>query len=153
MASTNTYIVTGDNTGLGFACVSALTKDGSALVIIACRNVDQGEQAAQRVRAAGGNVAVLPLDLAKQASVHSFVRLFRERQFPPLVGIVCNAGGQNVAALTKTDEGYETTFAVNHLGHYLLTRLLLPDLADGARIIFVSSGTHDPGCVKTRGSM
>ena len=59
-------------------------------------------------------------------------------------GIVCNAGWQNVGAPTKTAEGYETTFAVNHLGHYLLSRLLLPDLAEGARITFVSSGTHDP---------
>jgi NAD(P)-dependent dehydrogenase (short-subunit alcohol dehydrogenase family) len=138
------YIVTGGNTGLGLECVSALAKDSSAQVVIACRNVEQGEQAAQRVRAAGGNVAVQPLDLAKQASVRSFVRMFRERQLPPLAGIVCNAGGQNVAAPTKTDEGYETTFAINHLGHYLLTRLLLPDLACGARITFVSSGTHDP---------
>ena len=144
MRPENTYIVTGGNTGLGFECAFALAKDNSALVIIACRNVDQGEQAAQRVRTVGGNVVVLPLNLARQASVHDFVETFRERQFPPLAGIVCNAGGQNVTAPTKTDEGYETTFAVNHLGHYLLTRLLLPYLASGGRIAFVSSGTHDP---------
>lgn len=144
MAPAQTYIVTGGNSGLGFECASALATDSGALVIIACRNIEQGEQAAQRVRAAGGNVEVLPLDLAKQASVRSFVETFRKRQFPPLAGIVCNAGGQNVAAPTKTEEGYETTFAVNHLGHYLLTRLLLSDLASGARITFVSSGTHDP---------
>jgi NAD(P)-dependent dehydrogenase (short-subunit alcohol dehydrogenase family) len=96
------------------------------------------------VRAAAGNVVVLPLDLAKQASVRSFVETFHERQFPPVAEIVCNAGVQNVAAPTKTDEGYETTFAVNHLGHYRLTRLLLPDLAIGGRITFVSSVTHDP---------
>lgn len=144
MVPTQTNIVTGGNSGLGFECASALAKDSSTLVIIACRNALQGEQAAQRVRAAGGNVDVLPLDLAKQASVRSFVETFRKRRFPPLVGVVCNAGMQNVGAPTKTEEGYETTFAVNHLGHYLLTRLLLSDLARGARIIFVSSGTHDP---------
>jgi NAD(P)-dependent dehydrogenase (short-subunit alcohol dehydrogenase family) len=144
MVPTQTYIVTGGNSGLGFECASALAKDSSTLVIIACRNALQGEQAAQRVRAAGGNVDVLPLDLAKQASVRSFVETFRKRRFPPLVGVVCNAGMQNVGAPTKTEEGYDTTFAVNHLGHYLLTRLLLSDLARGARIIFVSSGTHDP---------
>jgi hypothetical protein len=87
---------------------------------MACRNVEHGEQAAQRVRAAGGSVAVPPLDLAGQASVRSFVETFRNRQFPSLAGVICNAGGQNVAAPTKTAEGYETTFAVNHLGHYLL---------------------------------
>ena len=87
---------------------------------------------------------VLPLDLSRQASVRAFVEAFRRGQFPPLVGIVCNAGLQNVGTPTKTEEGYETTFAVNHLGHYLLTRLLLPDLATNASITFVSSGTHDP---------
>ncbi len=51
---------------------------------------------------------------------------------------------QNVGAPRRTGEGYETTFAVNHLGHYLLVRLLLNDLPPGARITFVSSGTHNP---------
>ena len=144
MTLAKTYIVTGGNSGLGFECASALAKDGSVLVVIASRNVQQGEQAAQRIRDAGGNVKVLPLDLAKQASIRAFVEAFRKRQFPPLAGLVCNAGGQNVGAPTKTGEGYETTFAVNHLGHYLLSRLLLPDLEIGGRITFTSSGTHDP---------
>jgi NAD(P)-dependent dehydrogenase (short-subunit alcohol dehydrogenase family) len=87
---------------------------------------------------------VLPLDLSRQASIRAFVEAFRKGQYPPLAGVICNAGCQNVAAPTKTEEGYETTFAVNHLGHYLLTRLLLPDLGRGGRITFVSSGTHDP---------
>jgi NAD(P)-dependent dehydrogenase (short-subunit alcohol dehydrogenase family) len=149
MVPTQTYIVTGGNSGLGFECASALAKDSSTLVIIACRNALQGEQAAQRVRAAGGNVDVLPLDLARQASVRSFVETFRKRRFPPLVGVVCNAGMQNVGAPTQTEEGYETTFAVNHLGHYLLTCLLLSDLARGARIIFVSHFA-DVSCLRNR---
>jgi NAD(P)-dependent dehydrogenase (short-subunit alcohol dehydrogenase family) len=111
MVPTQTYIVTGGNSGLGFECASALAKDSSTLVIIACRNALQGEQAAQRVRAAGGNVDVLPLDLAKQASVRRFVETFRKRRFPPLVGVVCNAGMQNVGAPTKTEEGYDTTYS------------------------------------------
>jgi NAD(P)-dependent dehydrogenase (short-subunit alcohol dehydrogenase family) len=84
------------------------------------------------------------LDLARQSSIRAFVGAFREARLPPLAGIVCNAGMQNAAAPARTEEGYETTFAVNHLGHYLLTRLLLPELASGAQIAFVSSGTHDP---------
>jgi NAD(P)-dependent dehydrogenase (short-subunit alcohol dehydrogenase family) len=139
-----TFIVTGGNTGLGFECASALAEDGNVLVVIACRDVQKGEEAAQSVRKAGGDVKVLPLDLARLESIHAFVAAFRQSQFPPLAGVVCNAGGQNVAAPTKTKEGYETTFAVNHLGHYLLIRLLLPDFATGASITFVSSGTHDP---------
>jgi len=144
MALARSFIVTGGNAGLGLECAAALAEDRTAQVIIACRNVASGEAAAQPLRAAGGNVEILPLDLASQNSIRDFAAAFRRRQFPPLAGLVCNAGGQNVAAPTKTVEGYETTFGVNHLGHYLLTRLALPDLADGANIVFVSSGTHDP---------
>ena len=144
MLQTRTFIVTGGNTGLGFACAASLGADSATLVVIACRDMEQGDQAVQRLRKSGCAAEVLPLDLARQASVHAFVAAFRARALPPLAGIVCNAGGQNVAAPTRTAEGYETTFAVNHLGHYLLVRLLLPDLAGDARITFVSSGTHDP---------
>lgn len=144
MALSKTFIVTGGNAGLGFECASALAKDDRALVIMACRDVQKGEQAAGRVREAGGNVEVMPLDLARQASIRAFVETFRKGQFPPLAGVVCNAGMQNVAAPTKTEEGFETTFGVNHLGHYLLSRLLLSDLSEGGHIVFVSSGTHDP---------
>lgn len=144
MAQTKTFIVTGGNSGLGFECASALASDSNVLLVMACRDVQKGEQAAQRIRDAGGNVKVLLLDLAKQASIRAFVEEFRKRRFAPLAGVVCNAGGQNVAAPTKTAEGYEATFGVNHLGHYLLSRLLLPELSSGGRITFVSSGTHNP---------
>lgn len=144
VALTKTYIVTGGNTGLGFECAATLARESNTLVVIACRDVQKGEQAEQRLREATGNLTVLPLDLAKQESIRAFVKTFRMHAFPPLAGIICNAGMQNVSTPTKTDEGYETTFAVNHLGHFLLTRLLLPELARGARITFVSSGTHDP---------
>lgn len=144
MSPLKTFIVTGGNTGLGFECASALAADDNALVVIACRDVEKGEQAALQMKHSGGNVRVLPLDLASQASIHAFVDTVRKSQFPPLAGVICNAGGQNVASPTTTDEGYETTFAVNHLGHYLLTRLLLPEFSYGARITIVSSGTHDP---------
>lgn len=144
MEATKTFIVTGGNTGLGLECASALATDKSVSVVIACRDVQQGEQAARSLRDSGGHVTVLPLDLAKQGSIHAFVEQFRAEHLPPLVGLVCNAGIQNVGVPTKTQEGYESTFAVNHLGHYLLSRLLLPDLSPGATITFVASGVHDP---------
>ncbi len=144
MELTKTFIVTGGNTGLGFECVSALAKDSSVLVIIACRDVQKGDRAARKVPEAKAHVKVLALDLLRQESIRAFVEAFRRGQFPPLAGIVCNAGLQNVGVPTKTEEGYEATFAVNHLGHYLLSRLLLPDLVKAASITFVSSGVHDP---------
>jgi len=139
-----TFIVTGGNTGLGFHCASELSLDLNKVGILACRDVVAAESVAEKMRQAGGRAEVLSLDLAKQATIHAFVRMFRAREFPPLAGLVCNAGIQTVSAPTHTAEGYETTFGVNHLGHYLLARLMLPDLAPGARITFVASNVHDP---------
>ena len=139
-----TFVVTGGNAGLGFQCASALAAQRDNVVVIACRDAARAEAAVRRLRRGGGRVEAMSLDLAKQSSIHAFVDEFRTRALPPLAGIVCNAGGQNVAAPTRTAEGYETTFGVNHLGHYLLARLMLPDLAPGGRITFVASNTHDP---------
>jgi NAD(P)-dependent dehydrogenase (short-subunit alcohol dehydrogenase family) len=139
-----TFIITGGNAGLGFQCASALRADHNNVVVLACRDGTAATPATDRLRQGGGQIEALPLDLAKQSSVHAFVDAFRARTFPRLSGVVCNAGGQSVALPTRTAEGYETTFGVNHLGHYLLARLMLPDLAPGARITFVASNVHDP---------
>ena len=144
MEKMQTYVVTGGNSGLGFQCASFLAADSDNRVVIACRDAEKGEQAVRKLRQSGGKAEFLPLDLASQASIHSFVDTLRARALPPLAGLVCNAGHQSIVAPTQTSDGYETTFAVNHLGHYLLTRLLLSDLGDGARVVFVSSGVHDP---------
>ncbi|NTY41166.1 SDR family NAD(P)-dependent oxidoreductase [Burkholderia diffusa] len=137
-------IVTGGNTGLGFETAKAIASDPSKLVVVACRNADLGHPAVKQINAIGGKAAFLPLDLSDQASVRRFAGIFREAGLPPLYGIICNAGMQNFGAPQKTVEGYETTFAVNHLGHFLLVRLLLEDLSQDGRITIVSSGTHDP---------
>ena len=137
-------IVTGGNAGLGFETAKAIARDPSKLVVVACRNADLGHKAVEQLNAIGGRAAFLPLDLSDQASIRRFVGLFREAGLPPLYGIICNAGMQNFGTPQKTIEGYETTFAVNHLGHYLLVRLLLEDLSQDGRITIVSSGTHDP---------
>lgn len=144
MSAARTVIITGGNAGLGFETARKVARDHSLSVVIACRNADMGEKAVARLKAASGNAICLPLDLSDQASVHRFVDLFRAANLPPLHAIVCNAGMQNVASPETTKEGYEATFAVNHLGHYLLVRLLLPEVSHGGRITFVSSGTHDP---------
>jgi len=83
------------------------------------------------------------LDLASFASVRSFVTEFTSRDLPPLHGVVANAGVQFIQRQTYTSDGIDTTFGVNHLGHFLLANLLLQHLATPARIVFVSSDTHD----------
>jgi NAD(P)-dependent dehydrogenase (short-subunit alcohol dehydrogenase family) len=144
MSPTHSIIITGGNAGLGFETAKVIALDMDAMVVIACRNPQLGRDAVARLTAFGGHAAFLPLDLASQASIREFAEAYRSAGLPPLKGIICNAGMQNVAAPTKTIEGYELTFAVNHLGHYLLTRLLLDDIVQDGRITFISSGTHDP---------
>jgi len=139
-----TFLITGGNTGLGFECASALCADRDNVVVLACRDVMAAAPAADKLRQRGGRIEVLQLDLATQSSIKGLVAAFRARNFPPFAGLVCNAGSQNIGAPTRTAEGYETTFAVNHLGHYLLARLMLPYLAQDACITFVASNVHDP---------
>lgn len=82
-----------------------------------------------------------PLDLASLSSVRAFAQSLPDE---PLTHLVLNAGVQGASAKSRTVDGCETTFATNHLAHYLLLRLLMPRLALGARIVITSSGTHDP---------
>ena len=83
------------------------------------------------------------LDLSSLESIRNFVNEYKKSNLPPLKGLVCNAG-----IITKenqlTKEGYERTFGVNHLGHFLLVNLLLDELVQPAKIIVVSSNTHNP---------
>ncbi len=141
-----TWIVTGGNTGLGLECVRSLADDASRTVVIACRDVRRGEEAATGLRRAGAaaDIRVIALDLADLESVRRFPERLDVARLPPLSALVCNAGGQTVSEPQRSAQGHELTFAVNHLGHYLLSRLLLDRLPAGGRIVFVSSGTHDP---------
>lgn len=144
MSPSHSIIITGGNAGLGFEVAKEVARDRSKLIVVACRDHALGESTAERLKGTGGSAVFIPLDLGIQESLRKFVHLFRKAGLPPLFSIICNAGMQNVADPKTTAEGYETTFAVNHLGHYLLVRLLLDDLTDDGRITFVSSGTHDP---------
>jgi light-dependent protochlorophyllide reductase len=141
-----TVIITGGNAGLGYECAKRIATTGDWHVVIASRDRRRTEEAAARLRAETGNeqVTAMVLELASLAAVRAFAQEFSERALPPLRAIVCNAGIQIVNGQTYTKDGVETTFAVNHLGHYLLVHLLLPHLVAPARIVFVSSGTHDP---------
>ena len=84
------------------------------------------------------------LNLGSLAAIRHFVLDFSAGNRPPLHAVVCNAGVQHVGPTQRTEDGFEATFAVNHLGHFLLANLMLRHLEPPSRIIFVSSGTHDP---------
>lgn len=135
----NVYIVTGANSGIGLATVAQLAKQ-HATVILACRRVAEGEAAA---RAIGGTIEVMELDLSQLASVRRFAEAFLARH-TRLDGLVNNAGVMNVPQ-GKTKDGFETQIGVNHLGHYLLTELLLDVLTRStpSRVVNVSSVYHE----------
>ena len=149
-----TVVITGGNAGLGFACAAALFAshdDELWHVILACRSYERGQEAAsrlKRVTGTRGQVEVMTLDLASLASVRVFASELAARvgsgEIPPMFGVVCNAGIQSWTTRSVTADGFEATFGVNHLGHFLLVNLLLPVLNPSARIVVVASGVHDP---------
>lgn len=133
-------VVTGANSGIGKAIASGLAERGFE-VVLACRDAGRGEAARADIVAATGNRAVdlLPCDLSRPASVRAFAAsLARSR---PHVDVLVHNAGIYLARRRLTPEGREMMFAVNHLGPFLLTHLLL-DRLEGARVITVSSVGH-----------
>ena len=144
--SAGVVLVTGGNSGIGFECARELARQGSR-VLIASRNQEASEEAVRRItRESGDGVAsAMALDLGSLAAVRHFAKQIEARDLP-LRALVCNAGLQMNHGPKLTPDGFESTFAVNHLGHFLLTHLLLARLLANApaRIVVVSSGVHDP---------
>ena len=142
--SPRTAIITGASAGLGLECARAmLANDPSWHVVLAVRDTARGAEAVEHIGHAD-RCTVLEMDLASLTSVRAFVDTFRSAALPPLHAIVCNAGVQVVSGTERTADGVEMTFGVNHLGHFALVQALLVDVARPARIVVVSSGTHDP---------
>jgi NAD(P)-dependent dehydrogenase (short-subunit alcohol dehydrogenase family) len=139
-------LVTGGNSGIGFECARQLAREGWH-VVVASRDRQASADAVRRItRESGGDAASeMGLDLGSIASVRTFAKELEQRDLP-FRALVCNAGLQVSSGLRRSPDGYELTFAVNHLGHFLLTNLLLARLLANApaRIVVVASGVHDP---------
>jgi light-dependent protochlorophyllide reductase len=147
VAAKKTVIITGGNTGLGYQCAKAILKSDSFFhILIACRNPDKAANAIEKLKKETGssNITSIKLDLSSLSSVRKFTDEFANAKLPPLHAVVCNAGMQSLSRTSFTEDGYEITFGVNHLGHFLLVNKLLKIFAEPGRIVFVSSGTHDP---------
>ncbi len=137
-------IITGANTGLGYYCAKSIAVENKSWhVVLACRDKVKGEQAAQNIITETGNANVtsFQLNLASLSSVKAFAENYLQKNYPPLKGIICNAGIAE-DKLTYTQDGIETTFQVNCLGHFLLIHLMLKHLITPARILMVSSELH-----------
>jgi NAD(P)-dependent dehydrogenase (short-subunit alcohol dehydrogenase family) len=138
------YIVTGSNSGIGLETVRQLCKQGGT-VIMACRRTDAAEEEAKSILNENPNasIEVIELDLGDLSSVRSFNSVYREK-YKKLDGLINNAGVMNLPYRTTKDD-FEAQFGINHLGHFLLTYLLLDVLKETpkSRIINVSSCLHD----------
>ncbi|GEK78691.1 SDR family NAD(P)-dependent oxidoreductase [Agrococcus baldri] len=130
-------VMTGGSSGFGAMAAARLAAAGSTLLVGArSRPIPAGEP--------------IPLELARLASVHAFAAVVGRRLDAarpggaPIDVLVLNAGIVLPDAAQRTDDGFETAFAVNHLAPFLLLQLLRPRLAESAVVVLTTSGTHDP---------
>ena len=147
--SDRTVVVTGANSGLGYEATRAFARKG-ATVVMACRSLDRGEQAATEIRETidptGAVLNVRECDLADLASVESFAEGVRE-EYDQLHAL-CNNAGVMAIPRAETEDGFEMQLGVNHLGHFALTGHLLDVLvrtAGETRVVSHSSGAHSQG--------
>jgi retinol dehydrogenase-12 len=133
-------LITGANTGIGRATAVLLAKRGATLYL-AGRSEERHREVLEEVLGLGGSVSYLPLDLADLQSVRRCAARFLALG-APLHVLINNAGLAGSRGLTQ--DGFERTFGVNHLGHFLLTELLLDRLRSSApsRIVNVASTMH-----------
>ena len=144
-----TILVTGATDGIGFETAKELARLGHEVVLHG-RNEDKVQRACNAIRSAVPNASLLTAyaDLADLAAVARMAQDLVER-LPKLDVLINNAGVYLLERKTSAD-GYEMTMAVNHLAHFLLTRLLLPLLekSEAPRVVTVSSMVHAGGRIK-----
>ena len=132
-------IVTGANSGIGREIATALARDGAAVTLV-CRSRERGEDAASAIRGATGNprVELAVCDVGDPVAVRTCCDTMR---WGGRIDVLVNNAGIYAPRRSVTPEGRELMLAVNHLGPFLMTNLLLEQL-DGARVVTTSSAAH-----------
>lgn len=140
-----TVLITGGNSGIGLTCAQRLVSEGNR-VILAGRDPQKVLAAAKSLRSLPGEVDVVSLNLSSLASVRASAAEVKTLLGPEgrLDALLCNAGAQFRGPVSFSEDGFEETFAVNCLGHFLFFHLLLDTVSDTGRVVFTASGTHDP---------
>lgn len=142
-------VVTGANIGLGFETAKALASKGCDLVL-ACRNMDKAEtaQAAILAKFPKAKVTCMKLDLSSLKSVRAFATAYTERYAK--IDLLINNAGIMMPPFSLSEDGFESQFAANYIGHFALTGLLLPLVTKtpSSRIVSLSSMAHRWGNIR-----
>jgi NAD(P)-dependent dehydrogenase (short-subunit alcohol dehydrogenase family) len=145
-----TALVTGANSGIGYQAALELARHG-AHVLLGCRNAAKGRAALDRLmrEAPGASAEVAELDMASLASIRAFAAAFAARGIV-LDLLINNAGVMALPARELTPDGFERQFGTNHLGHFALTGLLMPQLlaSPAPRVVTVASLAHRNGKIE-----
>ena len=151
MLYNRTVLVTGGTASLGYYCALSIAREHPEYQVVVASRTDKESAASSINRTLNqNNVVFLPLDLSSLAKVRSFVQTWETQSFPPIQLLLLNAGLQIPGGVTKTEDGIESTFAVNHVGHALLFHLLLPYLStrreSWSRRVAPTTQRKRPGC-------
>ncbi len=142
-------IVTGANSGTGFAATKFMSARG-ATVVMACRNPAKANKALQSIKSEypGAKLDFMRLDLGDLASVKQFAEAFKNKY--PSLDILINNAGVAQTPDRKTKDGFEMQMGINHLGHFALTSYLLETLANtkNSRVVTVGSMNGEQGEMK-----
>lgn len=129
-------VMTGATSGIGAEALEHFAKLPETKIYV-------GARGSGRIVPRG--TEIIPLDLSSLKSVHSFADNIKQRLGTAKIDVlVLNAGVQATDNKERSEDGFELTFATNHLAHYLLARLLFPILAKGGKIVITTSDAHDP---------
>ena len=153
------FVVSGANTGLGYFVAESLARNNGE-VVLASRDREKGEEAAKKIRSEGKDlhfrkrlnydgkiilfrrltnnpeVTFMKLDLSLQESVRSFVTELSSMWPDRIDCLICNAGvWMPMDKEMKSKDGFEIHFGVNHLGHFLLTKLLMDHLSKSSKVL------------------
>lgn len=143
MMKNKVVVVTGANSGIGKATAIGLAQQGARIIMI-CRSKERGEAARQEIIHESGcqDVHLELCDLSLMEEVHQFAPIFRQKY--PVIDVLVNNAGAIFGSRRETKEGLEQTFALNHIGYFLLTHYLLENVrkSDLKRIVNVSSMAH-----------
>jgi NAD(P)-dependent dehydrogenase (short-subunit alcohol dehydrogenase family) len=139
-ASDKAYIVTGPTAGIGRQTALDLARRGT--VVLVGRDAGRLDDVRLAIEGGGGRAVSVVCDLSEPASVRRAAGQIGGLGLP-VVGLVNNAGIMQLRPTTNS-LGWDMTFATDHLGPFALTEALVPELADGARVVFVCSGVEDP---------